>query len=103
MFYVKLHKSSNPDKKYMVVINYTKTNQEHKATVHFGDSEMSDYTLHKDPARKRNYITRHKTNENWKISGIETAGFWSRWLLWNKPTIKESKTDITKKFDVVFI
>jgi hypothetical protein len=39
-------------------------------------------------------------NENWLKSGIDTAGFWSRWLLWNKPTIKESYMDIKKRFNL---
>jgi hypothetical protein len=34
----------------------------------------------------------------WGKSGIDTAGFWSRWLLWNKPTIKESYDDIKRRF-----
>jgi hypothetical protein len=37
---------------------------------------------------------KRQMNENWSKSRIETAGFWSRWLLWNKSTIKESYKDI---------
>ena len=39
-----------------------------------------------------------KKNEVWSKSGIDTAGFWSYWLLWNKPSIKESYEDIKKRF-----
>ena len=59
---------------------------------------MSDFTIHKDEDRKNRYINRHKKNEDWGKSGIDTAGFWSRWLLWNKPTIKESYQDIKRKY-----
>jgi hypothetical protein len=54
------------------------------------------FTIHKDEQRKQRYIDRHKTNEIWSKSGIDTAGVWSRWLLWNKPTIKTAFMDIYK-------
>ena len=51
---------------------------------------MSDFTHHKDEARKQNYINRHTWQmKTGKKSGVDTAGFWSCWLLWNKPTIKK--------------
>lgn len=69
-------------------------------TIHFGAAGMSDYTKHKDASRKQRYITRHKKKEKWTKAGIKTAGFWSRWLLWNKPTITESKRNISSRFGV---
>jgi hypothetical protein len=60
----------------------------------------SDFTHHKDEARKQRYINRHKNNEIWSTSGVDTAWFWSRWLLWNKPTIKESYNDIKRRFSI---
>ena len=69
-------------------------------TIHFGAKGFEDYTTHQDESRKRNYLARHK-NENWNLSGIGTAGFWARWLLWNKPTIKESINDIKRRFKLV--
>lgn len=88
---VHIQKSPNPNKKYRVS----------GATWHvdFGASGYSDYTKHKDPARKQRYITRHKKHENW--SNEKTAGFWSRWLLWEKPTIAESKKFIKRKFGIL--
>ena len=59
---------------------------------------MSDFTIHKDEKRKQRYINRHRNNETWSKSGIDTAGVWSRWLLWNKPTINESYQNIKTKF-----
>ncbi len=64
---------------------------------YFGASDCSDFTIHKDEQRKRRYIDRHKNNEKWPKPGVDTAEFRSHsthWLLWNKPTIKESCTDI---------
>ena len=65
---------------------------------YFGAAGYSDFTIHKDPERKQRYINRHEKNENWTKSGIDSAGFWSRWLLWNKPSIKSSYQDIKKRF-----
>ncbi len=65
----------------------------------FGASGYSDFTIHKDGERKLRYIKRHN-NENWTKSGINSAGFWSRWLLWNLPTISASYQDIKKRFNI---
>jgi len=87
-----LSKSTREGKKYMVWVD--------GKTIHFGAEGMSDYTKHKDPERKKMYISRHKSRENWKKSGIKTAGFWSRWLLWGEPTLKDSIEEIERKFNV---
>ena len=83
--------SDKPEKKYYII---TKDNKR----VYFGSAGMSDFTKHKDEERKQRYIKRHEKNEDWIKSGLDTAGFWSRWLFWNKPTIKESYQDIKRKF-----
>lgn len=87
-----LQKSNKSDKKYMVTVG--------SKTIHFGAAGYSDYTKHKDPERKERYIIRHQKKENWTKSGIQTAGFWSLWLLWNKPTLQESIKSTEKKFNV---
>ena len=66
--------------------------------IYFGAAGYSDFTKHKDEVRKQRYIQRHEKNEEWGKSGIDTSGFWSRWLLWHKPKIKESYDDIKKRF-----
>lgn len=85
------YKSDKPEKKYYIITNSDKK-------VYFGAAGMSDFTKHKDEARKQRYIDRHKKNESW--TNKDTAGFWSRWLLWNKPTIKASYEDIKKRFKI---
>ena len=74
---MKLEKSTRDGKKYMVKYD--------GATIHFGQLGASDYTINKNPKRKQAYISRHQKRENWTKSGIKTAGFWSRWILWNQP------------------
>jgi hypothetical protein len=67
--------------------------------IFFGAFGYSDFTIHKDEERKLRYIKRHnKENHLWGKSGIDTASFWARWLLWNKPTIQASYNDIKKRF-----
>ena len=87
---VYLSKSTKKDKKWMVYF------PEVNKIVHFGAQGYLDYTQHKDKDRKERYIIRHKNRENW--TDIYSAGFWSRWLLWNKPTLYSSAKDIKKQF-----
>ena len=88
-----LSKSNRKEKKFMVKIN--------NRTTHFGAKGYSDYTKHKDSERKQRYINRHKKRENWAKSGIKTAGFWSRWLLWGEPTLNKSIKKIEDKFNII--
>ena len=55
---IEISKSNKKDKKLKAVIDG-------KKTIHFGQAGASDFTKHKDPDRKDNYISRHKKNENW--------------------------------------
>jgi hypothetical protein len=73
---------------------------EQKKIIHFGSSPYEDYTTHKDDKRKTNYLKRHH-NEDWTITGIDKAGFWSRWILWNKTTLQESIKDVEEMFGIV--
>ena len=72
----------------------------HRRTLHFGRRGMSDYTIHKDPERMKRYLDRHRKREKWTASGIATKGFWARWLLWNKPSLRHSINDTQKKFRI---
>ena len=88
-----LFNSHLKNKKYMVVSPKGRV-------THFGARGYSDYTIHEDDDRKRRYIARHKKNEDWTKKGIDTAGFWSRWLLWNKVSINRSIKDIENRFGI---
>jgi len=72
-----------------------------KKTVQFGAKGYSDFTKHKDVERKKRYESRHKGRENWEKSGISTAGFWSKWILWNKPSLAASITATSRKFGII--
>jgi hypothetical protein len=86
-------KSTNPNKKYMAIF-YDDTKK--VKTTHFGAAGMSDYTKHRDKARKQRYLNRHQANENW--ADYKSAGSLSRYILWNKPTLKASKEDYKRRF-----
>ncbi len=83
--------SDIPGKKYFV---YTKLGKK----IYFGQAGASDFTIHKDNERKLRYIKRHQDNENWSKSGIDTAGFWSRWYIWHLPTKEASYQYIKRRF-----
>jgi hypothetical protein len=92
MFYYP-YKSDKPNKKFYIITSKNKK-------VYVGQATASDFTIHKNEVRKLRYITRHQKNENWTKTGIDTAGFWSRWYLWNKSTLDESYKDIKKRFSI---
>jgi hypothetical protein len=94
MFLISIKKSDRADKKMVAVFENA---DGRKKTVHFGAKGYSDYTLHKDKARKERYILRHSKTENW--DDPTTAGALSLWILWNKPTLKASIIDYKKRFN----
>ena len=75
-------KSTNPKKKGMVYV----MKDGKKKLIHFGDSSMKDFTQHKDPQRRKNYLSRSggirdkegKLTKNNKNS----ANYWSRKVNW---------------------
>lgn len=87
-----LKKSPNPKKKYRAIF------VENGKHVDFGAKGYSDYTKHKDPIRMKRYLNRHNgMGENWSPSGKYTAGWWSRWLLWNKPTLQAAIASVSRR------
>lgn len=88
-------KKSNLDNKKLMII----TPDGHK--IHFGASGYSDYTKNKNIDKKNAYIARHRINEDWSKKGIQTSGFWARWILWNKKTLLDSILDTAKRFNIL--
>ena len=91
-----LRRSRNPAKKFDAIFQYPdgKTRR-----VSFGARGMSDYTKHKDVTRRSRYLKRHSgMGEHW--SRPDTPGALSRWILWNKPSLKASLSDFKKRFNV---
>ena len=91
-----IKKSTKSEKKYMAIFTDDKGNK--VKTTHFGAAGFSHYPIHKNKARKQRYLNRHRTRENW--SNYMSAGALSRWILWNKPTLKAAKEEYKKKFNL---
>ena len=92
---IRIEKSTRKDKKLMAIIG--------DKTIFFGAVGYGDFTTHKDPARKAQYLARHRTNEDWTISGLRTAGFWARHLLWSEPSLRASVTTLNRKFPSIHV
>jgi len=73
-------------------------------TTQFGAISYNDYTIYSKQdkkiaeEKKEAYIARHKVNE--QFNNPTTAGALSRWILWNKPTVKASIADYKKRFNI---
>jgi len=90
-----LRRSRNPEKKWDAV--FDKEGKE--KVVSFGAKGYSDFTKHKNVTRKARYIKRHSgMGEHWNKP--DTPGALSRWILWNKPSLKGSLRDFKKRFNI---
>ena len=93
---VEISKSNKEGKKLKAVID-------NKKTIHFGSTPYSDFTQHKDEDRKKKYLDRHKKREDWTKTGIDTAGFYAKHLLWSEQTLEKSVDKLNKKYkDIKF-
>lgn len=90
----KLTTSHLKNKRFMVI------NLDTNKKIHFGSPFYENYNIHEDDDRKFRYIQRHRKNEDWTINGINTAGFWSRWVLWNKKGLMKSIKDTEERFNI---
>lgn len=83
--------STKPNKKYTAVIYQDGTK---KKTIHFGDKQYEDYTTHHDMIRQQRYLVRHvREKQFWTHTkqNLYTPSYWSRYLLWEFPSIKNAK------------
>jgi hypothetical protein len=76
-------KSTKSGKKMMVYV----MKDGKKTLIHFGDSNMKDFTQHKDEARRKSYLARSGgiRNKEGKLTKNDknSANYWSRRVLWN--------------------
>jgi hypothetical protein len=102
MYYFKNFKPSD-DGKHKYEVTFENPEDKRTKTIKFGAKGYMDYTLHYKEHGKKiadehkdAYIARHKVNE--QFDNPYTAGALSRWILWNKPTVKESLIDYIRRF-----
>lgn len=91
-----LIKSPNPEKKWRAVF----TDEDGKEThTDFGQRGYSDFTEHKNPLRRANYLSRHKSRENW--NDYKSAGSLSRHLLWGDSTsLQQNVASFRRRFSL---
>jgi len=89
-----IHHSTAKGKKYVAVLQ----DDDKLHTVQFGAKGYQDFTIHNDEERKQRYLARHRAREDW--TDPLTAGFWSRWVLWNLPTLHDSIEYTKRKFNL---
>lgn len=86
-----LEKSHDGKHKYVGVFD-------DKKHIPFGAKGYEDYTMHKNPMRKKLYIQRHKSREDWK--NPQTAGALSRYILWETPNLQKNIQIFKKLFNL---
>jgi hypothetical protein len=91
---VSIKKSKASGKKYTATFE---TNGRTKQ-IHFGAAGMSDYTKHKDRARRQRYITRHKKDLG--TGNPARAGYLSMFILWNKTSVSAGIADYRRRLGV---
>lgn len=94
---VAVRRSTRPGKKLMAAFD-------DGTVTHFGATGYQDYTTYwaRDPAearrRRRQYIARHSRAEDWRDP--RAAGTLARYVLWERPTVKEAVTAYRRRFGV---
>ena len=87
---VVISKSERSDKRMKAVINGRKT-------IHFGHSSYDDFTTHNDSKRRDNYIARTSKQDHSK-QNVASPAWMSRFILWEKPTLKGAVESANKKY-----
>tara|TARA_R100001129_G_C5103858_1_gene185121 strand:+ start:198 stop:494 length:297 start_codon:yes stop_codon:yes gene_type:complete len=95
---MKVEIKSSPMKDKRLVAIFFDDNNKKIRTTHFGlkNPKIGAFPDHNNEKLKTNYLKRHKPRENW--SDMYSRGALSRWILWNKKTIKESIEDFKRRF-----
>ena len=83
-----ISESKKPDKKFVRFDN--------KKTVSFGEKEASDFKNIKINNEQSDMLIGTQ-NEDWTKSGVKAAGWMSKHVLWNKPTLHASVADTNRQ------
>lgn len=61
----------------------------------FGATGYQSYVDHHSKLRRANYLSRHRSRENW--NDPKSAGALSRWILWGNSTSLDTNLAVYKK------
>ena len=93
---VKLSRSTNKDKKWMLTVEYKEGQR--TRTIHFGAKGYTDYTMGATEQQRKNYRSRHakEKNQNW-----DTAGRLSYDILWGSTrSVRTNFNAYKRKFNL---
>ena len=85
-----LKKSTNKGKRYVIVMD----TMEH----HFASAGGKTYIDGRTDKEKKAWEARHKGDKNY--NNIHSGIYWSKNLLWNKKSLKESIKSLEKKLNI---
>jgi len=101
---VNIEKSTNKDKRlkaeFCLCKKYDECKGKNRKIVHFGLKDGKTFIDHKDEEKRKNYIARHSKSPGEDWSNPMTAGALSRFILWEKPNLKEAIKAFKKKFSL---
>ena len=99
---LKITKSDKPEKKFTAFFEIDKDNKKKGKITHFGfdnpDDKTNDFTKHGDLERRNRYINRAK--EQLAHGDPTRASYLSMFLLWNKPSFKDSVKDYNRRLNI---
>jgi len=94
---VSITKDDNGKNKMVAVFEDKKTGK--TKTTHFGAVGYTDYTISKDEDKRKLYLARHKSREDW--NDYTSAGSLSKHILWGPTTsIEKNIIAFKKKFNL---
>lgn len=92
-----LHVRSSERKGKKLVAKFLLDNGRFK-TVNFGAKNSTTFAEGASDSKRLAYIARHKVNEDW--TNPLTAGALSRYVLWEKKSIRAGVADFKRRFKV---
>lgn len=99
--FLNIKKATDGKHKYEVELMNEETKR--KKTIKFGSEGAGDYIIFTKKEGKKvadehkeRYIQRHQKREDWTKTGVTTAGWWAKHVLWNKGTFEASLKDALK-------
>ena len=92
---ISIKRSTKKGKKYTATFQ---SGNGRTKVIHFGAAGMSDYTKHKDNARRQRYIKRH--SKDLGTGNPMRAGYLSMFVLWNKKSVAAGIADYRRRLNI---
>jgi hypothetical protein len=105
MYDVKIIRSPDRKKKFRAILGDGRTVDFGAYVLRHGGRVPRRTTAERDPKKIQTLMlsVNSSDKEDWKISGIDGAGFWSRWYLWSYPDFESVKKFMSRRFGIKFV